>query len=281
MAAFSVIALGAVVLPAVLLVVAAAAPVSRARVARFALRQQLVITPGNGDRVIAYLATIRRWRVAGLITVWIIGLAWLAYSITAQDAAEGEFPFVFLFAGWFVGAILAEAHLARRPAGTRRHAALTPRDLASYLPRFARAVVPTAIAISLTIGSASVVLAAWGHVDVATAIGAQLVALAITAAVWVVGRYVLRRPQPVLPSDEQAADDAIRSRALHVLAGSGVTLIMYAVNYQLSAIPLLPDRTLAVVTFVIAIGAPLLGWRIATAPWVVQRSAERTAAADL
>lgn len=43
------------------------APVPRERVARFARRQGLAITPDNGAAVIRYLATTRRWRAGCLV----------------------------------------------------------------------------------------------------------------------------------------------------------------------------------------------------------------------
>src|SRR5436190_15376687 len=41
-------------------------PVARHRVALFARRQRLIITVANGEQVIRYLATTRRWRAAGI-----------------------------------------------------------------------------------------------------------------------------------------------------------------------------------------------------------------------
>ena len=52
----------------------------------------------------------------------------------------------------------------------------------------------------------------------ASGLGALIVAL-VTGAV---SRYVLDRPQPVLPEDVAAADDAVRSRSLHALGGTAV-----------------------------------------------------------
>src|SRR5262245_37142806 len=54
----------------------ASGPVTRVRLERFAGRQRLEITPTNGDQVIAYLATTRRWRVAGLVTGLLTSAVW-------------------------------------------------------------------------------------------------------------------------------------------------------------------------------------------------------------
>jgi hypothetical protein len=277
------IGIGIVVLPVllavVLLVRAAVAPVSRTRLERFARRQQLVITPANGNRVITYLATTRRWRSAGVLMVLALFVAWIGYATSVRPFA-GEFTteinVLHLVAGWFVGAVIAEARLAGTPTGPVRLAALQPRDPSMYLPRYAQWLVPGALVVSVAVGLVTFAQAA-GALDVRTAVVAQLAALVVAAAVWVVSRHVLARPQPVLPPDELAADDAIRSRALHVLAGSGTALVLYAVIYQLDALSIvLSGRAVDVVggtAFVLVFVAPLIGWLVATRPWPVRRDA--------
>ena len=263
-----------IVLP-VLLITSASAPVSRARVERFARRQQLPITSGNGNQVIAYLATTRRWRVAGLLVAIAVGITWGAYQVT-RGSGEGTITLLQLLAGWFVGAVIAEARLAQRPRGQRRTAALRPRHPSAYLSRFARAVLPAALAISLAVTAVTAVTVLTrtaGHaVDVRLAALAATAALVIAAVVRTVRRRVLDRPQPALPPDQLAADDAIRSRSLHVLAGAGATLVLYAVNHQLVALrdafPAAETEFLGVESL-ITLGAPVLGWIVATRPWSV------------
>jgi hypothetical protein len=88
---------------------------------------------------------------------------------------------------------------------------------------------------------------------------------------------VLDRPQPVLPPDQLAADDAIRSRSLHVLAGAEATLVLYAVGFQLRALrdafPAAEAEFLAIGPL-ISIGASMLGWIVATCPWSVRRPSD-------
>lgn len=254
------------------------APVSRSRLERFARRQQLQITPDNGDLVIRYLAITRRWRAGGILVAFGLGIVWLSTRIDFS----GEINLLQLFAGWFAGAVLAEARLARTPAGPVRLAALQPRDPSMYLPRYAQWLVPAALAVSVALGLVTVTLAAAGRSpDVRTAAVAQVAAVAVAGMVWAVGRHVLSRPQPVLPPDKLAADDAIRSRALHVLAGSGTALVLYAVISQLSALADgLSGQVADVIggtVFVLVFAAPLLGWFVATQPWSVRRDAQQPA----
>lgn len=251
------------------------APVSRARVVRFAYRQQLEITPDNGNQVIEYLATTRRWRVAGLLTAYGLGTAWLAWQI--GNGEGGNFTLLQFLAGWFAGAVVAEARLARRPDGPRRSALLQPRDPAAYLSRPARWCLPAALVISLALGALTLVVAAtdreWDRV---AAVGAVAAAVAVYVVVWAVRRHVLGRPQTMLSPDQRAADDAIRSRSLHVLAGAGSTLILYAVSHQLYALQTAwpgAEAELEGAAVLLTLGAPLLGWLIATTRWSVYRPA--------
>lgn len=265
---------------AVLLVRALVAPVSRTRVERFARRQQLPITPDNGNRVIRYLAATRRWRTAGIIGAVALGIIWITVSNIGgrPGGFSGELNVLHLFAGWFVGALIAEARLSRTPSDQRRHASLQPRDVSMYLPAASRLAVPAALAVSLATGLLTLALVLLGRgADGRLALVAQAAALAVAGVVTAVGRQILTRPQPVLAPDQLAADDAIRSRSLHALAGSGTALVLYAVISQLTAVaPALPDRA---AEFAVGVGlvlvfmAPLLGWWLAIRPWTVRRDA--------
>jgi hypothetical protein len=246
-------------------------PVRRARVARFARRLRLRITPDNGNQVVAYLATTRRWRIAGVVTA-LAGYAWVMVVLLERD--ELTAGVLQILSGWFVGALIAEARLAQRPAGERRSASLRPRDPAHYLSAAARLALPTALAVSLILGVATLAAGASGEgIDGRGALLAQLAAVAVAAAVWTIRRRVLVRPQPAdLPPDRRAADDAIRSHSLHVLAGAGAALVLYAVSYQLAALgELIPPAYAGMA--IVALAAPVLGWLVATASWPVRRYA--------
>lgn len=189
-----------------------------------AIRTGTEVTPDTGNQVIAYLATTRRWRVAGLLVALLIGLTWLVL------AGAGGVSSLQLLAGWFIGATIAEARLARKPAGARRSASLQLRAPAAYLSRAGRAALPVALAASLGLAAATAVIVASdpdsGPAGPAVPAGLAVSAvLLVTGVVWVVGRRVLRRPQPVLPADQLAADDAIRSRSLHAHSGAGTALV--------------------------------------------------------
>lgn len=251
-------------------------PVSRARLARFASRHRLAITAHNGERVIRYLALTRRWRAAGLI------LGAVASALAAYGRDVLRIDLLALLAGWFVGALVAEVRLAAqngaltgsaRARPERRTASLRPRGHRDYLGPVPRLLLPAAVLVST--GTAAVTVVTGGGVGWRY-VSAWLLGLAVAGAVGWVARRVLRRPQPLLPADELAADEAIRSRSLHVLYAAGATLVLYCVLAQLDVLRslLAPDSsgysTLQAIGAVGTVAVPLLGWLVATARWTVR-----------
>jgi len=102
-------------------------------------------------------------------------------------------------------------------------------------------------------------------------------ALVVTAVVRVAQQRVLRRPQPLAAPDVLAADDAIRSRSMHSLAGGGAALVLYCVLGQLHALtPALAGPAHDAVAMVELVSGyilvPVLGYSVATARWPVART---------
>ena len=219
------------VLVLLILAISAGRGSMRSRVERFARKQSLPITVGNGDIVIGYLAVTRRWRRSGLL----VGLALtLGYSLTHVGL---HVNFLALFVGWFVGAVIAEWRISTAASGSRRVASLAPRRLASYLPPSAWVAPALVFAIAAVVGLVGLIAIASGRHRVPAALIVSLAALVFVAAVIrVVVRHVLSRPQPQGTPDVLAADDAIRSRSLRVLAGSSLALGGYLLAAVLAAV---------------------------------------------
>jgi hypothetical protein len=239
--------------------------VSRARLQMFARRHQLTVTVDNGNGVIRYLATTRRWRTTGLVVGLIASVGW------ALSEGAVRVDFLTLFAGWFVGALIAEIRLARTSFGPLRAASLTARVPVMYLPRLAWWLVPAFAVVSVGIAVVAQVRDSGVDPTVWLLAGA---AVGVAAVVNRVQARVLRRPQPVAAADVVAADDAIRSRSLHVLTGGGATLVLYCVLGQLFAAAELAGGAAAGVKGVVVLGylvVPLLGWAMATTRWRVVR----------
>jgi hypothetical protein len=253
----------------------ASGPVSRKRVERFARRQRLDVTATNGDQIIRYLATTRRWRVAGVAVVY--SLAITVEVLTYQ--VDRNVVLATLFAGWFTGTLVAEIRVAHLARGARPAASLQPRRPRSYLSRPAWALVPVAAGIAVAVAAATVVARTLHRADPDwSAVVWPVVALATAGVVRAIQRAVLHRPQPPAAPDALAADDAIRSRSLHVLAGGGTALVLLCVTAQLDAMHAVDGGSVQVWRAVGVGLAAFLGWRVASAPWPTRRAGPGAAA---
>jgi hypothetical protein len=241
-------------------------PVSRQRLERFARRQRLPITADNGNQVIRYLATTRRWRVAGFIA----GL--FASQIVAPPGTFVHANFLAIFTGWFLGALVAEVRVAHLEYGSIRAASLQPRRPDLYVRRFAWVLVPATAVVALATGAATAVAGAtgWARPDWPRAVALLVAALGLAATIRAIQHAVLRRAQPLAAPDVIRADDAIRSRSLHVLCGGGGALVLFVVINQLAAIRpvgLVAGQLDDVVFFFGVLAAAALGWLVATSIW--------------
>lgn len=255
-------------------------PVTRQRVERFADRQRLPITSDNGSLVIAYLATTRRWRVAGLL----VGL--IGSSLYAIVGGTLSIHFFWLFAGWFVGAVIAEWRINTAEVGVRRAALLVPRERSDYLSRSVRWLTDGAVFVTLGLGVVALARSPAGR----QALDAEgrnhslagpweafppwlplLGAVLVIAAIRVVQLRVLTRRQPIASIDVIDADDAVRARSLRVLSGATIALMGYL------AAPLVifaSDHSTGagLPSIVLILWAPIIGWRIATGQHHVDRT---------
>jgi hypothetical protein len=250
---------------AVLLVRAVSGPVSRYRVERFAARQDLVITAGNGNLVINYLRTTRRWRVIGLSTGVLVAAAWSLRDsrITVNALAA--------FAGWFVGALVAEYRVVSLEPGSRRAASLVPRLLRRQLRAPARTLLVGMVVVVAACALASLLAAAAGRdIEVPLLVGYALAAAGALGLPLLVGRHVLSRPRPLAAADDrQRADDALRDRSLHVLAGCAIALAAFpAANLALNLGRSLSETVVApstrILGAVLLVAGPISGWLVAT-----------------
>ena len=133
------------------------------------------------------------------------------------------------------------------------------RRASGYAARSARSA-GTAVATALGWSGADWTAWAW-----------LVVAVALAVAVRLIQHAVLRRPQPHAAPDVLTADDAIRSRSLHVLAGGGGALILIVVLQQLGAAQAIEGsfaHSLIEVARVLGVyPIAIAGWTVATATW--------------
>jgi hypothetical protein len=191
--------------------------VARERVERFAGRQALDVTADNGNLVINYLATTRRWRAGGMFAAAAIFAAW---SVRRGGPTLNAFA---LFAGWFVGAVIAEWRVSIADSGARRAAMLVPRRRSDFVRRPARLLPIVAAVFCATVAVADAVGGIAGrHAVWVRLLSWVLATVAGLLVLYAVQARVLSRPQPVVAADVLAADAAIRARSLQVIAGCAV-----------------------------------------------------------
>jgi len=248
--------------------------VSRQRVETFARRQGLQVTVSNGPLIIDYLAVTRRWRTAGVLIAVLVAVVWSAAG------HQLSLEFVNVLAAWFLGAVAAEWAIAGpRPTGPRA-ASLVPRRLTDYVRRVPARVPYVAATLSVAIAGAAAVASPVAPPLVSAPrwqIGGIAVAAVLSvAAVWAVQRRVLHRPQPLDAADVVAADDAIRSRSLHVLLGAAIALSIYCVAWQCNILgPLVDVGSLRQLLSAGGVGmllGPVWGFVTATTPFHVRRA---------
>ncbi|MEY9931122.1 hypothetical protein ABH926_005769 [Catenulispora sp. GP43] len=246
--------------------------VPRRRVEEFARLHSLRVTPGNGNQIIAYRATTRRWRAIGF-AVGVLGSAVVTWSFFVD--------FQWALAGWFGGAAVAELRVAHLDRGPRASASLASRRAADYLPWAGRWAVPGTMAVCVLTAVVCVVRHRSNPdgnlraMALCTVIGLALGAVALAAQ-----RHVLRRPQPLAEPDRMAADDAIRSRSLHVLAAAGMVLVGSCIGAQLDAAGVLGrNHQTGIVGALLAIGFPIAGRILAYWPRPARETASPGSAA--
>jgi hypothetical protein len=196
---------------------------SRREVGWFVTLHRVPLTRRNGPTIVDYLARTRRWRAYG-----VVGSLGVGQGVMFSSPGTQLNGYVLLFAGWFVGGILAEVPVGRRRVGGVQVASLQPRTLSMYLsPGVAGWLVGWAVG---TVG----LLVVYGATESPLGTGRVVAALAGLAALTLLSVWsmlvIVRRPQPAAPPDIVAADDATRRAAIRrVAAGWGVVQCMVSV----------------------------------------------------
>jgi hypothetical protein len=247
-------------------VVVSLGPVTRPRLDRFVARTGVRFTAANAPHVLDALARTMRWRTAGVV---LASAVWVAWAVLHESLTVGTYTGVILATGFLVGSVVGEIGNAVSRGSGPRTASLAARHEQDYVGSWARTWPASAAVISLVIG----VIAGVVRRD---AVAAGLL-VAIVLAAWAAGRgctrLILERPRP--PETDAtivAADDGLRSRALHavggavVLAGSwsAITLAAFLVQGEGSSGGLLAGVALLVMAVVAR-----MAWSRATGPFLV------------
>jgi hypothetical protein len=191
----------------------------------------LKITEEKKPVVRRYLLRGRRIRTVGALS----GL--LAYSIWTEVVGQDPPDVGWLkatFGGYLLGAALAEIWAVRIQAQGIRAATLIPRRVTDYVPRYALIgirVIPVAT-VFLAVFWNAIPLAEF-HKDSpfgppsAWPVAAwAAVSVVIAVLVETTQRRIVHRAQPAASEELVVIDDAIRSTAVHGLAGAGLAIML-------------------------------------------------------
>ena len=218
-------------IPAIVVIVVlsrAYTDVDEAFVEEWARAHGLTLSTNNRAMVQWYLRTARILRAWGVLA----GLL-LPELVDAAFGVEvfGQAQPLFAFFGYLVGALYAELALVRRADTERRVAALVPREVDDYLPH-RLIVAPWAVAGAVVVGSAVLLAVPFDEgVGGSPPSWSSVLVVAVLAAALGIGlarveRWLVQRPQPFSDPELVAADDAIRSQAVHSVAGSGLAMLL-------------------------------------------------------
>jgi hypothetical protein len=209
-------------------------------VTRWASSAGLALTAESRRVVRRYLTWSRRSRRAGGLAGFVLTNLYLGIT----DSSFTAFPFPQILAGYVLGAILAEV-VVNRP---RRHsgvALLVARRLDDYLPGYVlvlqRGLAAVAVGLlgAFALSPFPDLSPAPTNVDPHTLAGfAVPAAFAVGTAVVIeaLQRLIVARRQPITGQDDLAVDDAIRSSSLHVLAGAGLAMLLFAVAVEVGVL---------------------------------------------
>lgn len=249
-------------------------------VGRWAVDHGLVVTDRSAPLVLAYVRRQVRARVAGAsagaVGALVVGLL---HPAVGGNPVAGSW-LLWLLLGWLIGAVAAELAMARGGTGSAT-ASLAPRSVDAYLPRWLHRL-PAAVAVATAAAAVTTTLvpdpssAAPGdeRLPVATLLTIAAVALGFGAVVTAGMHAVVARRQAAADADVLAADDAMRSSAVHHLAGAGSgALLLLAAELASRALgPHHPPGGLAIVVPLGLWATGILAWRfVPHRRWRVRR----------
>jgi hypothetical protein len=254
----------------VVLAVLALRRVSTREITRFTRRYGLELEAEARPAVAESVHRSRLGRLAGAA----LGLS-LVPVLSAFGVGIPGPSVVYGLIGYLVGAFVASLVPASIGVEVRR-ASLVPRRPSDYLPRLALITPALAVFIS-TAAVITYVVEPRRTVVNFTGSPAGLAAAAIAAAATFTAiRIVVARPQPVTTPDLVAVDDAVRTQAIHTLAGSGIAVALFGTGACLwqmggyAAAEWLHD--IGIVAGVCALVGALYAWGFRSRPWRVERT---------
>ena len=199
------------------------------RVRQWAVLQGLPVEPENEGLIAAHRRPAGRWRLAGAVAGFTVGVA---LSQVSDAELAGYMSIVSGFLGYLGGVLAGELTAPRRSAGERRAASLDVRRLEEYVPP--RAVRLVRAGAVTTAGLGLVVTLLPQRNDWALArpvfLAVGLAAAAVEILAERLARVLLERPQPVASRLVLATDDALRSSGVRAVWGATAALLCLAAS---------------------------------------------------
>jgi len=245
------------------------------------------VTDQNRDVVRRYLLRGRRIRTAGGMAGY---LGYYIWAVVVDPTHAGFWWIVATFAGYLIGAAVAEIWAFRPQAGRVRAASLAPRRITDYVP------TPAVVAVRAIPIALLVLIACWPLIpDRRNEYHYVFPGVVIRPSIWpvllwaggatllwvfieVTARRIVRRPQPLTEPDLIAADDAIRSTAIHGLVGAGLALMLGLASasigrWQGYAGPDRLNNLFMILALLTGLSAPFAWLRLGVdQSWIVRRS---------
>jgi hypothetical protein len=192
----------------------------------------LAPAPETSRRIRRYLLWSRRCRFAGGLTGFVLAMS------LGPAPSESLVPAMAAFAGYLVGALVAEL-VINRPQGPAGTAAVSPRDVDDYLPRYVRKLL-YGVALAFVAGQALYALGLHrllppdAQARIPEASGGRFIVTLLSVAILVavteaLVRFIVGRRQPAASASDVAVDDAIRASSVRAVAAGGLSLLLLAV----------------------------------------------------
>jgi len=190
------------------------------------------LTDENRGLILPYLRRGRRIRSAGAL------IGYVTYSIVIIQIGGDHAGVGWLratFGGYLLGAAVAEFWAFRPEPGAPRAASLVPREIDDYVPSPAIALMRVTMLLIALVALAQPFVPSphrsiFASHGVRPAAGYMLgwtgIAFVLALVIEATARRIVRRPQPASSPVMVAADDAIRTTAMHGLIGAGSALLL-------------------------------------------------------
>jgi hypothetical protein len=198
-------------------------PVSQPRLRDFVLLTGVDLTERNAPFIVDGIARTRRWRIAvALMLVSILSAVEIVYDQLSISTLTG----VVAAGGILLGTVIGEVRSVTRRGDGPRSASLEVRRESDYVGSWARVTLGWLALTGVVLGVAGILVTGDA---VGVGVASSLAMLPALVDRWVT-RVILERPRPSDTSaDVVAADDGLRSRALHGIGAAGVLSAVWSV----------------------------------------------------